>query len=430
MQIKFIITVICLLLSTSITAQSDRLIKVTVVPNSADWNLKPGEKAEFDVSVTKSNIPLTNIEIRYELSHDMMKPKKVEKVTLKDGKFRIDAGTMKTSGFLRCRVFVQYDGSDYEGRATIGFAPESLESTTIMPDDFRSYWDGAIATNRNIPLASILKLLPDRCTSKVDVYEVGIQNYRYESYIYGILCVPKAAGKYPAVLNLPGAGIRPYNGDISTAEKGIITLEIGIHGIPVTLDRSVYKALERGPLNQYFSENWDNRDEIYFKRVYLGCVKCIDYIFSLDKFDGENIVVQGGSQGGALSIVTAALDNRVKGLVAFYPALCELSGFTRDTAGGWPHIFGNLNDVACVLEQKIKTSQYYDVTNFARLLKVPGFYSFGYNDMVCPPTSTYAAYNVIEAPKNLFVIPEIAHYSYPEQWIKSFAWIKKALKME
>ncbi|WP_336537127.1 hypothetical protein, partial [Bacteroides acidifaciens] len=31
-------------------------------------------------------------------------------------------------------------------------------------------------------------------------------------------------------------------------------------------------------------------------------------------------------------------------------------------------------------------------------MKVPGFYSFGYDDMTCPPTTIYSAYNVINAP--------------------------------
>ena len=66
--------------------------------------------------------------------------------------------------------------------------------------------------------------------------------------------------------------------------------------------------------------------------------------------------------------------------------------------------------------KKIKTIQYFDVVNFARQVKVPGFYTFGYNDMVCPPTTTYSAYNVINAPKELFVAETTAHYAYAEQW--------------
>ena len=72
------------------------------------------------------------------------------------------------------------------------------------------------------------------------MYEVNIQNYRIGSRLYGILCIPKAPGKYPAVLRVPGAGIRPYNGMIAEAEDGLITLEIGIHGVPVTMDLVIY----------------------------------------------------------------------------------------------------------------------------------------------------------------------------------------------
>ena len=74
------------------------------------------------------------------------------------------------------------------------------------------------------------------------------------------------------------------------------------------MDPVIYNNLLYGGLNQYQYMNWDNRDEIYFKRVYIGCVRAADYIFSMDEFDGENLIVYGGSQGGALAIVTAALD--------------------------------------------------------------------------------------------------------------------------
>lgn len=65
-------------------------------------------------------------------------------------------------------------------------------------------------------------------------------------------------------------------------------------------------------------------DHYYYKRVYMGCVRAVDFIYSLPEFDGKNLAVNGGSQGGALSIITAGLDNRIKYLAAFYPALSDL----------------------------------------------------------------------------------------------------------
>lgn len=95
-------------------------------------------------------------------------------------------------------------------------------------EDFDAFWTGAIAEARKQPLDPKMTLLPERCTSTQNVYHVSFQNERPGSRIYGILIVPKKTGKYPAVLQVPGAGIRPYNG--FNLGEDIITLEIGIHG--------------------------------------------------------------------------------------------------------------------------------------------------------------------------------------------------------
>jgi cephalosporin-C deacetylase-like acetyl esterase len=243
------------------------------------------------------------------------------------------------------------------------------------------------------------------------------------SRFYGILTIPKKEGKYPALLKVPGAGVRAYTGDVATAEKGIITLEVGIHGVPVTMDPSVYVDLNNSGLNGYWNYNMDNKDRYYYKRVYLGCVRANDFLVSLPQFDGVNLGVSGGSQGGALSIVTAALDTRVKFLAAFYPALSDVTGYLRSRAGGWPHMFDKTNLPFNNLKEKIETMKYYDVVNFARTLKIPGYYSWGYNDETCPPTSMYAAYNVITAPKELNLYLETGHWTYPEQREKFNNWI-------
>jgi cephalosporin-C deacetylase-like acetyl esterase len=127
-----------------------------------------------------------------------------------------------------------------------------------------------------------------------------------------------------------------------------------------------------------------------------------------------------------LAIVTAALDPRVTGLSATHPAFCDVSAELQGRAGGWPHPF--MPDAATgkpsrhATPAKIETATYYDTVNFARRLKVPGFYIWGYNDPTCPPTSTYAAYNVITAPKVLAVEFEQGHAYPPEQGVAINDW--------
>ena len=66
-------------------------------------------------------------------------------------------------------------------------------------------------------------------------------------------------------------------------------------------------------------------------------------------------------------------------------------------------------------DSKIATTRYYDVVNFARRVTATGFYLWGYNDEVCPPTSMYAAYNVITAPKRLQLAYDKGHSTAQEQ---------------
>ncbi len=398
----------------AIAQPANQLIDVVVAPQHADWKYKANEEIMFSVSVLKAGNPIKDVAIKYEIGMEQMPPTKTGSLVLKNGQQQISGGKISTPGFLRCAITVEVDGTSYRNIATAAIDPEKIAPTTSMPTDFLDFWNKARNESAKILLDTKMTLIPSKCTEKVNVYEVSIRNGSADNRIFGIVSIPTKPGKYPAVLEVPGAGIRPYGGDIATAEAGIITFEIGINGIPVTLDKNIYANLAAGPLRDYWYTNLDDRDRYYYKRVYLGCLKANDFIFSLPQFDGETLAVSGGSQGGALSIITAALDSRVKYLYSFYPALCDLTGYFSGRAGGWPHMFASYNAFNNK-KDKIETSKYYDVVNFARLLKIPGVYSFGYNDEVCPPTSMFAAYNTIAAPKQLFIYENTGHWTYPEQ---------------
>ncbi len=412
-----------LMLGTALFAQPPKqFVQVIVSPDKPDWTYETGDRAEFQISVLRNNIPLDGIQVHYSIQPELMKSWDEGTLTLKKGVASVRAKAFKEPGFLRCQASVEVDGKKYSSYATAGFSPGEIQPTTTLPADFEDFWNNAKAELAKVPVRPVMTLLPERCTANVNVYHVSIDNIKGK--IYGILCMPKAEGKYPALLHVPGAGIRPYSGDVWNAEQGIVTFQIGIHGIPVNLDPSVYDALRSGALDGYWRMNLDNRDDYYFKRVYLGCVRAVDFLESLEQCNGSAIAVTGGSQGGALSIITAGLDDRIDYLAAFYPALSDLTGYIHGRAGGWPQLFRNETTNK---PDKVETSKYFDVVNFARFVKVPGMYSWGYNDNVCPPTSTFAAYNVISAEKELHVFQETQHWSFPEQQQIKNEWLEERL---
>ena len=398
-------------------------IAVTVTPDHYDWNYKVGETAKFTISVLRSGTPVENAKIECEVGPEMYATSK-KTMTLKTGTTTVE-GKMTQPGFYRVAVTYSDGNHTYKGLCTAGFSPEKLKPTATCPSDFDQFWSSTLAEARKVDLDPHTELLPERCTKDVNVYEVSYNNNAWGSRIYGILCIPVKPGKYPALLRVPGAGCRPYGGDVWMASQGVITLEIGIHGIPVTMKQEVYDRLHNGALNGYWEANLDNRDKMPYKRIFTGALRSIDYIASLPEWDGKSLGVTGSSQGGMLSLVCAALDSRVTCFGAVHAAMCDHTASLKGQPCGWPHYFYYEKEHDPI---KVKNSGYFDGINFARRIKVPGWFSFGYNDDVVPPTSMWATYNTVTAPKTLSLYQQTGHYWYQEQWDEWCEWLLKELK--
>ena len=431
---RFFLALSLALLTTAVWAQA-RLgtVFVRVSLDHADWLYQPGESVKFKLAVIQDGQPVPNAKVTYSFGPEMMPPTTEKTVTVPAEGLMIEAGTMKEAGFLRCIATTEMYGRRYRGLATAGFVPEQIKPTTTDPADFEAFWNAGKEALAKIPMDARLTLLPELCTANVNVYHVNLANVGGDggnapSRLYGILAEPKAPGKYPAILEVPGAGIRPYRGRIDLAERGVISLQIGIHGLPVNLPQEVYDSLGRTAAASYWTFNLDNKDRYYYRRVYLGCVRANDFLVSHPKFDGANLGVTGGSQGGALSIVTAGLDPRVKVLAAYFPALADVTGYLNNRAGGWPHMFRQAGADSHRTPEKIETTKYYDVVNFARRVKAPGLYTWGFNDETCPPTSMYSAYNVITAKRELILALETGHNQVPEQTERVNNWLVSFVK--
>ena len=401
-------------------------IQVNVVPDHQDWHYEVGQTAVFKVSVTKSSTLLDNVTIDYQAGPEMYQDVKKQGVVLKDGTLTIK-GKMTKPGFYRVDVKAYVNGKEYKGACAAAFAPEQLQPTTVMPADFESFWSNAIAEARKTVLNPTKRLLPERCTADVNVYEVSFQNIQQNWRTFGILCVPVKEGKYPALLRVPGAGVRPYGGDVYGASQGAITLEIGIHGIPVTMEQKVYDNIFNGALMGYWETGMDDRDKNYYKRVVLGCIRALDYIEQYTPWNGKELGVTGSSQGGFLSLATAGLDKRITCYGAVHAAMCDYTAALKGVACGWPHYF--YWNKGKGQEKQIEMSRYYDGVNFARLItdRQHGWFSFGYNDDVVPPTTAYATYNTVKGPKAISPYQATWHFWFQEQWDEWENWLLKEL---
>lgn len=424
-------------------------VSVRFTPSHADWVYRCGEKVEIDVAAIRHYMPIANADLRYTWGPEM-RPVDLDKTVNagKTGIVSLKLDGSKEPGFKTLTVYVTVDDHEYMNYINLAFEPENIQPTTLLPKDFLRFWENTIEKAREVPLNPVFTLHPELGNAFCDVYEVRFQNMQKGQYLYGALTVPKgvnptdtvATRKYPAVILWPGAGVKPHPGIRSFfPEHGVIGLEMGINGIPVMMQQQVYDDLRANAMHDYNTIHQDDREQYYYRKVYAGTVKTVDFLCSLPCVDAERIGCYGGSQGGALTIVNAGLDKRIKAAAANYPALAELAGYVHGRVGGWPRFFRDrpaadpkrqvqrADAVDAVVQQKVKAGEYFDVVNFAKQITCPVWMLIGYNDQVCCPTSTYSVYNSITAPKQLTTPLDCAHWAYPEHNDARAQWLLEQL---
>lgn len=403
------------------------------VPDHADWLYQTGENAKVEVSFCKYGIPRDG-ELKYSIGNDMLLPDKHGSVKLKNGRAVINMGTKKTPGFRDMKLSVSLDGKTYEHHIKVGFSVDKIKPYTQEPQDFRSFWQKNVEELKQVPMSYTKELYKDYCTDKIDCYLVKLQIDKMGHSMYGFLFYPKNAqpGKHPVVLCPPGAGIKTIKDPMRNkyyAENGFVRFEVEIHGLDPRIPSETFGEISRAFNDRnggYLANGLENKDIYYMKHVYVGLVRCIDFLTSLPEWDGKNVAVQGGSQGGALAIIAAGLDSRVTQCVANHPALSDMAGYAaKGGTGGYPHFCRQpqiLSNKDC-----LNTLAYFDVVNFARYVKAPTYLTWGYNDVTCPPTTSYAVWNTLKCTKESLLTPINEHWTTTETNRGQMEWIKAHL---
>ncbi len=402
------------------------------VPDHADWLYKKGEKARVEVQLYKYGVPVDAV-VKYEIADDMLPADRKGEARLKGGRASIDIGTRTTPGFRDLRLTANVDGKTYKHHIKVGFSVDEIRPYTKEPADFLDFWNKNIEDMRAFPLTYTKTKAEEYCTDKVDCYLLKITLNKQKQAVYAYLFYPKGAqkGQCPVVLCPPGAGIKTIKEPLRHkyyTENGCIRMEMEIHGLNPTLPKETFDDMTKafnGRDNGYLFNGLEDPDRYYMKRVYLALIRCLDLLTSLPEWDGRNVIVQGGSQGGALSMVAAALDSRVTQCIVNHPALSDMAAYSAGRTGGYPHfnrVEGMFND------KTLRTMAYYDVVNFARHITCDTYMTWGYNDDTCPPTTSYAVWNTLTCPKEALITPVNEHWTSDETEYRQMEWMLKKLR--
>ena len=409
-----------LLFLASVQGAAARGPTLQVQPDRKDHLYSSGDTAVFTVSCSDLGASQGEALLSYRLTEDGETRLDAGKLSLKDGRTVIK-GSLDRPGFLRLDLTLTTPSDTLRKSCACAYDPESIRPTNRLPDDFHRFWRQARAELMRVPMDAVCEEAPEKEDPNSKCYSVSLANIE-GSRVNCWLRIPRGEGPFPAVLRVPHAGVYNVSSYPEFAEAGFVVLSIDIHGIELGRPDQFYEELASGVLDGYRHFGNENPYRFYYRRAILAAFRSIDYLCSLESVDPERIGIAGGSQGGALSLLVAGLDKRIKAVVASVPAMCDHTGSLYGRPSGWPQMIRYGSG-----EGTLKTSGYYDAALNAGLITVPALLAVGFIDNACHPTTVYAAYNNLKGPRQIDNFPEMGHAVAPGWGEKSVKWLLDTL---
>ena len=210
------------------------------------------------------------------------------------------------------------------------------------------------------------------------------------------------AGGWPAVMEVPGyGGIMPL--PLHLVQYGYATLSLHPRGQGESLKEW---EIEHGTRLVY---NVTDKDRYYYRAAYMDCIRGVDFLHSREEVNTGRIGVWCASQGGGLTLATAALDHRVGAAVARVPWPCNFPVAAELTS--WPYV--ELHDYLAAHPQErdaaLATLAYFDPVEFADAIACPTLIGAVKIDEVHPLRTIMPAFEAISGMKSIVVYPDLDH---------------------
>lgn len=299
---------------------------------------------------------------------------------------------------------------------------QTYQGINPRPADHDAYWERALAEMRAIDPQ--IELVPAEFQAPgaecFHLYFTGVGGAR----IHAKLLQPKnAPAQHPALVMFHG-----YSGDsgdwadkLAYVGQGFTVAALDCRGqgglsedsggvTGNTLHGHIIRGLEDALAGQ--------PEKLLFRQIFLDTAQLAGIVMGLPGVDPNRVGATGGSQGGALTVACAALEPRIKRAAPVFPFLSDYKRVwemdqAKDAYSELKEYFRRFDPrhekEAAVFEQL----GYVDIQHLAGRICGEVLWAIGLNDTICPPSTQYAAYNKITAPKSQVIYPDFGHEGLP-----------------
>jgi cephalosporin-C deacetylase len=285
------------------------------------------------------------------------------------------------------------------------------------PANFDAYWKRALddlaATPANVELQPHPN--PANFAETFDLWFTGTGGAR----VHAQYMRPRDPGPHPALLRFHGYSMNAgdWFDKLAWVAQGFVVAAMDVRGQGglsedaggvrgTTLEGQIIRGLA------------DDPDRLLFRQIFLDTVRLAQLVMAQPEVDAARVAATGRSQGGGLTIACAALEPRIWRAAPVYPFLTDYKrvwemDLAKDAYEELVYWFTRFDPTHAREEETWSKLGYIDVQHLADRIKARVQMTTGLMDMICPPSTQFAAYNKIRSEKDLVLYPDFGHEDLP-----------------
>ncbi len=292
--------------------------------------------------------------------------------------------------------------------------------TNPRPGDFDAYWDRALqeldATDPQVVMTPV-DALGNVNAELFDLTFTGVGSARvYAKYLRPK--GPRPPG--PAVVMFHGysADSGDWADKLNWVNEGYVVaaLDCRGQGSGRSEDNS---QISGNSLIGHVTRGMDGPPEqLLYRQIFLDTAQLARIVLAQPEVDPTRVASVGGSQGGALALVCAALEPRIARTVSVFPFLSDYQrvwemDLAKDAYNDIKQYLRKSDPLHLKVTEFFTKLGYIDIQYLAPRIKAEVLMAITLMDNICPPSTQYAAFNKIGSKKEAVIYRDFGHEGLP-----------------
>lgn len=176
----------------------------------------------------------------------------------------------------------------------------------------------------------------------------------------------------------------------------------------------------------------DKPENLLMRHNFLDTAQLAGIVMAMPEVDETRVAAMGVSQGGGLTVACASLEPRIRCLAPRCPFLSDyrrvwemdLAKDAYEELRTFFRLFDPLHEQEDMYFTRLG---YIDIQHLADRIRGSVLWGIGLMDTICPPSTQFAAYNKITAPKDMVIYPDYTHENYPGFDDQAFLFLNRQL---